>query len=308
VRIGTDRAGRRYLEEGGTRLVTLTEPMLDLQARFAMMDANAIDVQIMSLTSPNVYAFQPERALQVARMVNDEYATAKDRNPDRLRCLASVPLGTGAEVEELDRAILQLGLDGLIVGTNVHGKTLEDAAFEPFWRRVDELRLPVLLHPMTPMVGTQYLERFALVPLVGFPFDTTLAVMRLVWSGFLDRYPHVKLIASHTGGALAYLTGRFEIGYDAYAEGREVVERPGQALRRLWYDTISYHPPALRCLADSVGVSQLVFGTDYPHVIGDAGRVIASLEAAGFSEAELEAIYHRNFIDGLGFGLPRATG
>jgi aminocarboxymuconate-semialdehyde decarboxylase len=190
----------------------------------------------------------------------------------------------------------------------VHGKTLEDAAFAPFWRRVDELRLPVLLHPMTPMVGTQYLDRFALVPLVGFPFDTTLAVMRLVWSGFLDRYPHLKLIASHTGGALAYLTGRFEIGYDAYAECREVTERPGQALRRIWYDTISYHAPALRCLADSVGVSQLVFGTDYPHVIGDAGRVIASLEAAGFSEAELEAIYHRNFIDGLGFGLPRAAG
>jgi aminocarboxymuconate-semialdehyde decarboxylase len=239
-------------------------------------------------------------------MVNDEYAAAKDRNPDRLRCLASVPLGTGAEVEELERAILQLGLDGLIVGTNIHGKTLEDAAFAPFWRRVDELSLPVLLHPMTPMVGTQYLDRFALVPLVGFPFDTTLAIMRLVWSGFLERYPRVKLIASHSGGALAYLTGRFEIGYDAYAECREIGERPAEALKRIWYDTISYHPPALRCLAESVGVSRLVFGTDYPHVIGDAGRVIASLEAAGFSPDELDAIYYRNFSEGLGFTLPRA--
>lgn len=305
VRIGTDRAGRRYLEEGGSRLVTLTEPMVNLEARFAMMDSNGIDLQIMSMTSPNVYAFDSERALQVARMVNDEYAAAKDRNPDRLRCLASVPLGTGAEVEELNRAILNLGLDGLIVGTNVHGKTLEDSSFEPFWRRVDDLALPVLLHPMTPMVGTQYLDRYALVPLVGFPFDTTLAVMRLVWSGFLERFPNVKLIASHTGGALAFLTGRFEIGYDAYPECRDIAERPAQALKRIWYDTIGYHPPALRCLAESVGTECMVFGTDYPHVIGDAARVVASLEAAGFSELELDAIYYRNFVDGLGFELPR---
>jgi aminocarboxymuconate-semialdehyde decarboxylase len=238
-------------------------------------------------------------------MVNDEYATFKDRHPDRLRCLASVPLGTGAEIAELDRAILNLGLDGLIVGTNVHGKTLDDPSFEAFWQRVDELELPVLLHPMAPMVGTRYLDRYALVPLVGFPFDTTLAVMRLVWSGFLERFPRVKLIASHTGGALAYLTGRFEIGYDAYDECRHIAERPAEALRRIWYDTIGYHPPALRCLAESVGVSQMVFGTDYPHVIGDAERVIASLEAAGFSAEELETIYHRNFVDGLGLGLPR---
>jgi len=109
VRIRTDAMGRRYLEEDGARLVTLTPPMVDLEQRFAMMDATGIDVQIMSMTSPNVYAFRADDAVAVARMVNDEYAGFKDRYPDRLRCLASVPLGTGAEVEELDRAILNLG-------------------------------------------------------------------------------------------------------------------------------------------------------------------------------------------------------
>jgi len=306
VRIGTDVSGRRYIEEDGARLVTLTPPMIDLEQRFAMMDATGIDTQIMSMTSPNVYAFRADDAVTVARMVNDEYASLKDHHPDRLRCLASVPLGTGAEVEELDRAIQHLGLDGLIVGTNVHGKTLDDASFEPFWKRVDELALPVLLHPMSPMVGTRYLDRFAMVPLIGFPFDTTLAIMRLIWSGFLAKFPRVRLIASHTGGALAYLTGRFEIGFDAYDECRQIGVRPAEALRHIWYDTIGYHPPALRCLADSVGVSQMVFGTDYPHVIGDAERVIASLEATGFSADELEAIYYRNFVDGLGLGLPRS--
>src|SRR5215210_4795334 len=104
VRIGTDSEGRRFIEEGGSRLVTLTPPMIDLDARFGMMDANGIDVQIMSMTSPNVYAFDALDSVHVARMVNDEYAGTKDRHSDRIRCLASVPLGTGGEVEELDRA------------------------------------------------------------------------------------------------------------------------------------------------------------------------------------------------------------
>lgn len=304
VRIGTDLNGRHYLEEGGTRLVTLTPPMVSLDDRFRMMDENGIAVQILSMTSPNVYAFEPGDAISVARMVNDEYAAIKDRQPDRIRCFASVPLGTGEEVRELDRAIHSLGMDGLIVGTNIHGKTLDDESFAPFWQRVHELRLPVLIHPMTPMVGTGHLETFALVPLVGFPFDTTLAFIRLVWTGFLDRYPDIRLVASHTGGALPYLFGRFEIGHDAYAECRQVRERPTEYLKRIFYDTISYHPPALRCLADSVGVSQLLFGTDYPHVIGDASRVIASLEAAGFTPDELDAIERRNFVEGLGMSLP----
>jgi aminocarboxymuconate-semialdehyde decarboxylase len=204
VWVRTDRDGRRYLEEGGTRLATITRPMTVLEDRLAMMREHEIDVQVISLTSPNVYCFAEDDAIAAARLVNDEYAAIKDRHRGRFRCLASVPLGTGAEVEELDRAITELGLDGVIVGTNVHGRSLEDPAFAAFWRRADELALPVLLHPMTPMLGTAFMDDFALVPMLGFPFDTTLAVVRLMWTGFLDRHPRLKLIALHTGGALPY--------------------------------------------------------------------------------------------------------
>ncbi|HZV50716.1 MAG TPA: amidohydrolase family protein [Candidatus Dormibacteraeota bacterium] len=303
VRIRTDLQGRRYLEEAGTRLATLTPPMTELERRFAMMDAVGIDLQVLSLTAPNVYAFDADDAIVAARLVNDEYARLRAVHGRRLRCLASVPLGTGAEVEELDRAILQLGLDGVVVGTNVAGRTLDDPAFEEFWRRVDELRCPVLIHPMTPMVGTRHLEDHALVPMVGFPFDTTLAVTRLIWTGFLDRHPNLRLVALHAGGALPYLAGRLEIGADAYAECRQVEHRPTWYLGRLFYDTVSYHPPALRLLAESFGVGQVVFGTDYPHVIGDPVRVIASLDRAGFEPQDLERICWTNVRDGLGIAL-----
>jgi aminocarboxymuconate-semialdehyde decarboxylase len=302
VRIGTDRQGRRYLEEGGTRLATLTPPMTSLEDRLAMMDEQGIDMQVISLTSPNVYCFEPDDAIAAARLVNDEYAAIKARHPGRFRCLASVPLGTGAEVEELDRAIGQLGLDGVLVGTNVHGRSLDDDAFEPFLRRADELALPVLLHPMTPMLGTRFMDDFALVPMVGFPFDTTLAIARLMWTGVLDRHPRLKLIALHTGGALPYFAGRLEIGADAYAECRQVEHRPTWYLRHIWYDTVSYHPPALRMLVETVGAGQVVYGTDYPHVIGDPARITRSLEESGLPRPDLDAIYGGNATTGLGLG------
>lgn len=302
VAVRTDRDGRRYLEEGGTRLATLTPPMTALEDRLAMMREQGIDVQVISLTSPNVYCFGDADAVAAARLVNDEYAAIKERHRGRFRCLASVPLGTGAEVEELERAITKLGLDGVIVGTNIHGRALDDPAFAAFWRRADELALPVLLHPMTPMLGTRFMDDFALVPMLGFPFDTTLALVRLMWTGFLDRHPHLKLIALHAGGGLPYFVGRLEIGADAYAECRQVAQRPSWYLRRLYYDTISYHPPAIRMLVETVGVGQVVFGTDYPHVIGDVRRNLDTLRAAGLDEQALEAIEGGTAARDLGFG------
>lgn len=302
VRVRTDRQDRRYLEEGGTRLATLTPPMTSLDDRLAMMDEEGIDIQVISLTSPNVYCFDAADAVAAARMVNDEFAAIKRRRPDRFRCLASVPLGTGAEVEELDRATTELGLDGVVIGTNVGGRSLDDEVFEPFWRRADELGLPILLHPMTPLLGTSFMDDYALLPMLGFPFDTTLAVVRLMWTGVLDRHPHLKLIALHAGGALPFMVGRLEIGADAYAECRQVEHRPTWYLRRIWYDTISYHPPALRMLAETVGASQVVYGTDYPHVIGIPSRITRSLEETGLPRADLDAIYGGNAAGALGFG------
>jgi len=304
VRVRIDRDGRSYLEEGGTRLATLTAPMTVLEDRLAMMREQGIGVQVISLTSPNVYCFGEDDAIAAARLVNDEYAAIKEQHRGRFRCLASVPLGTGAEVEELDRAVTRLGLDGVVVGTNVNGRPLEDPAFAPFWRRADELALPVLVHPMAPLLGTAFMEDYALLPMLGFPFDTTLALVRLMWTGFLDRHPNLKLIALHAGGALPYFVGRLEIGADAYAECRQVAHRPHWYLRRLYYDTISYSVPAIRTLVQTVGPDRVVFGTDYPHVIGDVARNLATLHQAGLEEEALEAIESGNAARDLGFGPP----
>lgn len=301
VRVRTDPRGRRYLERHGTRLATLTPPMVDLQERLRLMDHLQVDVQVVSLTSPNVYVFPDGVAVRAARQVNEAYAEFKQRYPDRFRCLASLPLGTGAEVEELERAVSVLGLDGVVVGTTVRGRPLDDATFEPFWRRADELGLVVLLHPMGELASPP-LREYSLVPLVGFPAETTVALARLAYSGFFDRYARVKVVAPHAGGAVPYLLGRLDTGYEAYGECASARHRPSEALRRVWYDTTNPYPPALRCLVEAVGWERLVFGSDFPHVIGSVDKVRRCLEEAGLDPEALEAVRWRNATHSLGLG------
>ncbi|MCS7235878.1 MAG: amidohydrolase family protein [Armatimonadota bacterium] len=293
VRLRTDSQGRRYLEQHGTRLATLTPPMVDLDERLRVMDRLGVAVQVLSLTSPNVYVFPEAVAVQVARQVNQAYAEIKDRYPRRFRCLASVPLGTGAEVDELDHAVQVLGLDGVVVGTTVGSRPVDDPRFEPFWRRADELGLVVFLHPMGGL-ASPHLREFSLLPLVGFPTETTVGLARLVYSGFFDRYPRVRLIAPHAGGAVPYLMGRLDTGYRAYAECATTPRPPGEALRTVYYDTVNRHPPALRCLLDTVGPGRVVFGSDFPHVIGHLEDGVRGLREAGLAAEAMEAVLHGN--------------
>jgi aminocarboxymuconate-semialdehyde decarboxylase len=299
VRLRTDRQGRRYLEQRGTRLATLTRPMVDLEERLRLMDQLGVAVQVLSLTSPNVYAFPEPVAVQASRLVNRAYAEIKGRHPDRFRCLASVPLGTGAELQELEYAISVLGLDGVVVGTTVGERPLDDPAFAPFWQRAHELGLVVFLHPMGGL-DSPHLREYSLVPLVGFPAETTVALARLAYSGFFDRYPRVKLVAPHAGGAIPYLLGRLDTGYEAYAECASSARPPSVALRGVWYDTVNAYPPALRCLVDAVGPGRLVFGSDFPHVIGSVERVVRGLRESGLDPEVLEAVFWRNARDSLG--------
>lgn len=297
-----DRSGRRYLVQGDSRIVTLTAPMTDVEPRLRMMDEAGIDVQILSLTTPNVYLFEGSDQALAARVCNDAFARLRDRHPRRFRCLASIPLGDPeAAVAELDRALGSLRLDGVIIGTNVAGQTLDGERFAPFFRRADELGAAILLHPMAPAVGTRHMENFALVPMVGFIFDTSLAVARLVYSGFFGRHPRIRFLVPHLGGAVPYLVGRWDFGYEAYPECREqLAAPPSEHLQNLYYDTVSFHPPALRCAAETFGARRIVFGSDYPHVIGDPQRALRAIAAAGFSAEEQAAITGGNVLAWLG--------
>jgi len=294
MEIRVDPAGRRTIYEHGARVVTLTPPMEDIELRLKEMDRVGMDVAILSVSIPNVYFASAEEAPALCRDANEGLLEVCERAPDRLRAFASVPLQHPEKaVQELEWAYGQ-GMLGIILGSNIRGRSLIDPAWNPFWEYCNQKRTVIFMHPMSPMDGSLY-ERYALAPLLGFINDTNVAVSSMIFDGFFDRYPNIRLIVPHLGASLPYLAARLDNGYKAYPECRaHISDLPSAYLKRLYYDTVSFHVPALQCAIDTVGSDHLVLGSDWPHVIGDMEGAIRSVETLDVDDATKEAIFVGN--------------
>jgi aminocarboxymuconate-semialdehyde decarboxylase len=255
--------------------------MFDWGMRIAMMDEVGIDVSIVSLTCPSVFWGGREVSRDTARAINDWMAQAQRRWPDRIRWFATLPWQHAGDAQaELERACGE-GAVGVLVLGNIAGAHLTDAAFAPVWEAIDRRGLPVLLHPTAPPGNRdQALEAYNLIASIGFMWDTTLAVTRVVMNGFLDRYQELKLIVAHAGATLPYLAGRLDICHERMPACRVAIgdRKPSSYLRRLWYDSIAYTPDALELCLKVAGPDRVLFGSDYPHNIGDPTGLLAMLD------------------------------
>lgn len=275
-------SGERIIRKSGAPFMTLTPPMWDYDLRIRDMDAAGVDIAIVSLTCPNAYFGGAETSLKAARLVNDSMSEQQTARPDRIRWFASLPWQHEAlALEELERAV-RAGAVGVMVIANIDGANLTDPAFARIWRQIDARALPVLLHPGPPQgVDAMSLDQYGLVPPVGFTFDTTLAVSRMIFDGFFDRFPSLKLIASHGGGTLPYLAGRLDRCHQKIAAASAVIEAPpSEYLRRIYYDAVVYEPRALTMCLEAAGSDERVlYGSDYPHNIGDMRGCLARVDA-----------------------------
>jgi aminocarboxymuconate-semialdehyde decarboxylase len=273
--------GREEIFRGATPVVFPQPGHFDYDLRIEAMDAAGIDVSIVSLTCPNVYWGGEDVSGEAARDSNASMAEAQRVHHDRIRWFASLPWEYPARaVEELSRSCDE-GAVGVMVIANVAGRSLTEPAFEPIWAEIDRRALPVLVHPGEPP-GADLMDMgsYDLSWLVGFMFDTTLAITRMIFDGFLDRYTNLKLIAAHGGGALPYLVGRMEKGNEVeLPERRRMTATPTEYLRRIWYDCITYDPRALRYLISVVGAERVLFGTDWPHQVHDVAGSLANTAA-----------------------------
>jgi aminocarboxymuconate-semialdehyde decarboxylase len=255
----------------GAPFMTPMPGHFDYDYRLKRMDEAKVDMAIVSLTCPNVYFGGPEISLKAARAVNDSMAAAQKRHPQRVRFLASLPWEyPDRAVEELKRAC-DLGAVGVMVLANIGDKSLTDPLFAPVWKAIDDRALPVLVHPTAPP-GTPQMDmrQFNLIASIGFMFDTSLAFARIFFDGFLDRYPNLRLIASHAGGALPFLAGRLDQCHDNMNAARTKTQtRPSAYLRRIYYDAVVYRPEALKMAIEVGGADRVMYGSDYPHNIGD---------------------------------------
>jgi predicted TIM-barrel fold metal-dependent hydrolase len=246
--------------------------------------------------------------LTFARVLNDSMADLMEKSNGKLVAVGNVPM-TGFDQgsrQEMERAIKTLGLKALMVSSNVKGKPIDSPEFESFWAAAAELNSPVYIHPIEPVTtaGRPYEAEWDLIHNVGWPYETELALLRLVYSGIMERYQSLKVIGHQLGGGLPFFAGRTtETYYQAWQAGRKV----GQALpkpvsdyfSRFYYDTaVGNNPAAIECTYKTVGLSQLLFATDDPSGPGNSEerffeypKIIKSL---GLPSSDEQSIFSGN--------------
>ncbi len=241
----------------------------ELEARLRLMDRAGVEMQVLSACPQLPYGEDGKKAVAAARFVNDQYAELVQRHRDRFRAFAALPMPHIDEsVGEMRRALDELGMAGIAMNTTVLGRALVDPDYEPIFAELNSTDAVLYLHPAGNSACSPLIGEYHLTWMVGAPVEDTISVMHLITHGFPARYPKIKIINSHLGGALPMLLQRAD---DQYAwEAPETPEPPSMAARRMWYDTVGHgHVPALRCAIDSFGADRLLLGTDFPYENGD---------------------------------------
>jgi|TARA_B100000809_G_scaffold56871_1_gene52924 aminocarboxymuconate-semialdehyde decarboxylase len=292
-----DSEGRTVVMRGNIRFMTFTEPMFDPEMRFAPMDEVGVDMQLLSYTCPNIYWAGPDIVEHLTRTMNDHLASVCKQWPDRYRGLASVPLqNVELAISEMERAVDDLDMVGLIILANVNEKPLDSPEFEPFWAALNERKLPVLLHPTVPPgIDSMGMDQYGLVPSIGFMIDTTLAVSRMVFAGVFERYPDWPMIVSHAGATIPYIAARLDQCYRNIPDAREHIDRPPtEYLKNLYYDTVTYDDQALQLAINLAGPERVLYGSDYPHNIGDMQGCADRVDSLSIAESDRELIRSGN--------------
>lgn len=285
-------SGQTIITYRGARFFGITPPMTDVAKRLEDMDRVGIDVEVISLSTPNIFFADETRQREVARTLNDAYAELIAKHPTRFKGFASIPMDApDAALDELHRAIDNLKLNGVVLLSNIRGRALTSPAYRPFFEEANRMNLCIFLHPMLPANPEPYTE-YVLGPLVGFPFDTTLAVARMCFDGMLRELTNIRWVIGHLGGAVPYLMERLDSGYRDFAECRVNIDQPPSTyLKRLYYDTVTFSSYNLRMARDLVGVDHMVMGSDYPHLLGSIERSVSSIQELGIPEYEKEKIF-----------------
>jgi aminocarboxymuconate-semialdehyde decarboxylase len=275
------KGGLRAIHLDGAPFMTPVPAMFDWDLRIRNMDKARIDISVVSLTCPNVFWGDAQVSLKAAQGMNDTFAQAQTAHPGRIRWFCSLPWQhADLAVEELKRATAQ-GAAGVMVLANINGRPLTDPAFASIWRAIDDAALPVLVHPTAPPgVGELGMHEFQLTASLGFTFDTSLALARMIYDGFFDRHEKVKIIAGHAGGALPFLIGRLDQCWENIpAAAAKTKLKPSHYARQIYADSVVFRQDALEMAVSVFGSENVMYGSDYPHTIGDPIGCLARVDA-----------------------------
>ena len=278
----------------GAKAGPITPDFFDIDVRVDRITETRVDMQILSSPHPGVDRFSPEESADMSRVINDGIAKAVRQYPKRFQGIAMLPLiDTRLALRELDRAILELGLKGMCMLTNVAGKTSDSDFLLPVYERAQQLGVPVFIHPTTPL-GARVMQGSRLAIILGFEFDIVLSATRLAYAGILERFPELRFVISHLGAGIPFLAGRIDRGYNDPTCGIKTKKPTSEYLRELYCDTVSFYQPALAMAYEFYGASRMVLGSDFPLIIGDLPAAVPSIEAMPIPNREKEKILGEN--------------
>ncbi len=293
-RITTDDDGNPVLHSPGDYNV-LVPGHRDVEYRRRVLDDVGVDMQVISFTAPGTSIESPQRAAELAPVINDGLAEAAAAYPDRFAALGHLPLNNPeAAARELDRVLDELALPGVMLYSNASGVALADHRFWPLYERASDSGAVVYIHPTYPL-GVEAMEEFMLMPLVGFLLDTTLAAAHLVFAGVPERFPGIRWVLCHNGGTIPFLAERLDRGYEAFRRCRENLSKPpSEYLKDFYYDTVNFDPACLQLSIDFAGPDRIVAGSDYPHMIGSLEKMKKSIAALQISDRDRDALLGGN--------------
>jgi predicted TIM-barrel fold metal-dependent hydrolase len=300
--------GRLVVLQDGAVGLAVPQPLPPLEHRIELMDAADVDVQVISVSAPNVFRLPEDIRIPLTRDLNDEYSELAGGSDGRLRAFVSLPLpAIDASLEELDRALALPNVVGVVVCSNIDRITLDDERFWPVWEELSRRKTTVFCHP-TVACCVDGLQEYAMSLAMGFMADTMFAVGRLAYSGTFDRFPGIRWIFTHLGGTIPFVLPRYDNYYRQFPENREHLHRPpSEVIGEQYYDTCTMHAPALRCALDTFGPEQLVFGSDYPHVPGGIDRFVDILNSVGMSDEQLQMVGRDNAAQLIDLGEPSSV-
>jgi aminocarboxymuconate-semialdehyde decarboxylase len=246
------------------------ETFIDLSQRLAAMDAQAVDMEILSI-NPFWYNRERDLAAQIVKLQNEKLAEFCAGHSDRFAAFASLTLqAPDLAVHELELAVKKQGLKGAAIGGSVNSVDFSDPKFHPVWAKAEELGVPLFIHPRsTPELHNRLAGNGWLDNTIGNPLDTTIALSHLIFEGTLDRFPGLKIIAAHGGGYLPSYAERSDhacmVGPKGCNPDIKLKKQPTEYLKQLYFDSLVFTPEAIRHLATQVGAGQIVLGSDYPY-------------------------------------------